>query len=154
MEEPSLDNLYLAEHVDLLIRTYFQLTGYKLIEEADKHEAAKKIYNAEFALLSHDTQNEPVFNYGNKKALELFDMEWAVFTSLQSRKSAEPEIREERKTLLDRVSKNGYIDDYSGIRISSNGKRFKINNATVWNLVDDEGIYKGQAATFSSWNFI
>jgi len=53
-----------------------------------------------------------------------------------------------------RVRDNGFIDDYSGIRISLNGRRFRINQATVWNVLDEAGAYAGQAATFSSWEFL
>ena len=71
-----------------------------------------------------------------------------------SRKSAEPINREERQRLLDRVTSHGYIDDYSGIRISSSGKRFLIENAIVWDLVDHLGGYHGQAAVFDKWSFL
>ena len=29
--------------------------------------------------------------------------------------------------------------------------RFRIERATVWNVVDAGGVYRGQAATFSEW---
>ena len=155
MEEPNSSNLFLADHIDLLINSYFRLTGNELIQPAhDINLTAKKVYNADFAVVSHDIQEDPVFNYGNKTALSLFEMDWESFTNLHSRKSAEPLIREERELLLQRVTNNGFIDDYCGIRISSSGKRFRITNATVWNLIDDEGIRRGQAATFCNWEFI
>ncbi|MFI3122781.1 MAG: MEKHLA domain-containing protein [Methylococcales bacterium] len=52
------------------------------------------------------------------------------------------------------VTADGFIDNYQGVRISKTGKRFKISNAIVWNLVDDNGIYQGQAACFSDWEFL
>jgi len=52
------------------------------------------------------------------------------------------------------VRENGFIDDYSGIRISSTGRRFHIRQAIVWNVLDEDGRYAGQAATFSSWEFL
>lgn len=57
-------------------------------------------------------------------------------------------MREERQILLDRVSASGFIDDYAGIRISATGRRFRIERAVVWNLIDPEGRIHGQAATF------
>ncbi|MCB2079450.1 MAG: MEKHLA domain-containing protein, partial [Novosphingobium sp.] len=62
--------------------------------------------------------------------------------------TAEAPMRDARQQLLDRVTRDGYIDDYSGIRISSTGRRFRIENAIVWNLVDGNGARHGQAATF------
>ncbi|NIP29410.1 MAG: MEKHLA domain-containing protein [Candidatus Dadabacteria bacterium] len=145
----------MAKHIELLTSSYTKWTGKDLIQPDLKlEEKARNLFYAPFALLSHDTQDDPVFNYANLTALELFEFDWENFTKLHSRKSAEPIIREERQLLLKRVTENGFIDDYNGIRISSSGKRFKINNATVWNLIDEKGIYKGQAAAFSSWEFI
>jgi two-component system chemotaxis sensor kinase CheA len=37
------------------------------------------------------------------------------------------------------------------IRISRNGRRFRILHATVFNLLDQTGSYVGQAATFADW---
>jgi len=81
-------------------------------------------------------------------------MDWAAFTKLPSRLSAEAPIRAERDALLQRVTEHGYIDDYSGVRISSSGKRFLIEQATVWNLMDGEGAYCGQAAMFGVWRML
>ena len=48
----------------------------------------------------------------------------------------------------------GYIDDYSGVRISRTGRRFLIERATVWNLTDDRDQLCGQAATFHEWRYL
>jgi hypothetical protein len=97
---------------------------------------------------------DPVFNYANLKALELFELSWEDFTCLPSRLSAEPVNQAERDRLLAKVTKKGYIDDYEGVRISSSGKRFMIKNAVVWNLMDNNQCYKGQAAWFDQWVFL
>ena len=94
-----------------------------------------------------DSRN-PVFNYGNVCAQQLFGMDWHEFTQLPSRLSAEPLAREERARLLARVTQHGYVDDYAGVRIAKDGTRFMIRNATVWNLMDQDGRYCGQAARF------
>jgi len=78
-------------------------------------------------------------------------MSFADFTRLPSRYSAEPLAREERARLLARVSRDGFIDDYAGVRISAQGKRFRIAQAVVWNLIDADGRCHGQAATFTDW---
>jgi hypothetical protein len=59
--------------------------------------------------------------------------------------------RDERAQLLERTSRQGYVDDYQGIRISRTGHRFQIHQAIVWNLLDDREQRIGQAATFSRW---
>ncbi|MGB0129174.1 MAG: MEKHLA domain-containing protein, partial [Rhodocyclaceae bacterium] len=133
----------------LIAESYARLTGRALIPEADDLAAA--LWAAPRVIVAHGTQADPVFFYGNRLALEAFEMDFAAFTRLPSRYSAEPLAREERARLLERVSRDGYIDDYAGIRISSTGRRFRIARATVWNLVDAEGRHHGQAATFERW---
>jgi len=56
---------------------------------------------------------------------------------------------QERQALLDRVRRHGFIDDYAGIRISAEGRRFRISGATVFELHDKSGIRRGQAAVFA-----
>ena len=148
-------NFDLAVHIDLLLRSYNKWTGKRLLVfDGTPEEYAEQVVNAPFALVSHNTEIDPVFNFGNKTALKLFEIDWDGFTRLHSRESAEPVNRQERERLLKRVSENGFIDDYRGIRISFTGKRFEIRDATVWNVVDDEGVYSGQAAFFDKWEYL
>jgi len=64
---------------------------------------------------------------------------------------AEPINQAERARLLARVRDQGFIDDYAGVRISRTGRRFRIRDAIVWNLMTDSGAYCGQAARFEHW---
>ena len=115
---------------------------------------AKNIFAAPFVLVAHGTEVDPVLNYGNAAALELWEMSWAELTRTPSSLTAEAPNREERARLLAAVTANGFIDDYSGIRISKTGRRFRIEQATVWNLLDERENYVGQAAMFSRWEFL
>jgi len=74
--------------------------------------------------------------------------------AMPSRLTAEPMERAERAAFLKAVSENGYVDHYTGIRISSAGRRFYIMQATVWNLADDNDVFHGQAAAFREYRFI
>jgi hypothetical protein len=126
--------------------------GKELIDDTqDEVERARLLFEAPFFVASHNTASDPVLTYGNRCALELFEMSWDEFTSTPSRFTAEEPDRAERAELLRRVSADGFIDDYSGVRISKSGKRFRIRRATVWNLADSSGVLVGQAATFSAW---
>ncbi|MCK9354054.1 MAG: MEKHLA domain-containing protein [Gallionella sp.] len=109
------------------------------------------LWQAPRAIVAHGAEDDPVFFYGNRLALELFEMSFEDFTQLPSRYSAEPLERDTRARLLERVTRRGYVDDYSGVRIAASGKRFMIEAATVWNLIDEAGNHRGQAATFSDW---
>lgn len=102
-------------------------------------------------VLAHDTAVDPVFFYGNLAAQHLFELNWNELVQLPSRFSAEPVARDERQRLLDLVTSQGFIDNYSGVRIAKSGKRFLIKHATVWNLRGKEGQVLGQAAAFDHW---
>ena len=128
----------------LINESYCRLTGKRLIERFDP----LAMWNADRAIVAHGTEDDPVFFYGNRKALELFEMGFEEFTRMPSRFSAEPVAQPLRAALLEQVAKQGYVDNYSGVRIAKGGQRFMIADGTVWNLVDAAGICHGQAATF------
>ncbi len=155
MDYPTKKNSFLLKHALLLKKSYHRLLLKDLIPDnlSDK-KFAKQLFDAPFAVASHDTSSDPIFNYANLKALELFELNWEELILLPSRFSAEPVNQAERERLLSKVTKRGYIDHYEGVRISTTGNRFMIKNAVVWNLNDDQGIYKGQAACFGEWEFI
>lgn len=154
MDLPHHDNRFQHAHISLLLRSYRRWLGKDLLEGVDTDSIAQQVYEASFVVVSHDTAPDPIFNYANLAALQLFEMSWKDFTALPSRLSAEPVNQQERARLLESVTQKNYIDDYSGMRISATGKRFRIPAAVVWNIVDDEGQYWGQAATFSDWQHI
>ena len=152
---PCKENGFLVEHVNVMRKSLKNYTGRDLVGSNLKEgEAAKELFHAPFALISHDTSEDPFFNYANQTALDLFEMSWEEFTSTRSRESAEQPDQEERARLLKEVSRKGFIENYSGVRIAKSGKRFFIEKALVWNLVDKNQRYYGQAATFSHWRFI
>lgn len=130
--------------LELIAASYQRLTGKTLLDTFDP----LALWNAPRAIVAHGTEDDPVFFYGNKLALQLFGMSFEEFAHLPSRLSAGPLERQARAVLLERVARQGFIDDYSGIRIAKSGKRFMIERATVWNLLDEAGICHGQAATF------
>lgn len=149
--EPGPENGYLAGHARLLCNSHRLLTGRPLLT-AEAAELGRALYLAPFAVLSHDAGADPCFTYANRAAQALFEMSWSEIVGLPSRLSAEPPARDERQRLLERVAAQGYVDDYSGVRIRKSGRRFRIERATVWNLVDACGHRLGQAAAFAHWH--
>lgn len=140
------------ERVARLLDSYDRWLGKTLIERSgDARDDARRIWEAPFVVVAHGTEPDPILNYGNRIALNLWEMDVASFTSTPSRRTAEPLHRDERARMLERTTRDGYIDDYQGIRISSTGQRFLIRRAIVWNVVDDAGNRIGQAATFAAW---
>jgi hypothetical protein len=108
-------------------------------------------WTAPRVIVAHGMEADPIFFYGNQLALSCFELDFAAFTRLPSRYSAEPLLREEREALLARVRDHGFIEDYAGVRVSASGKRFRIEQAVVWNLFDENRDRHGQAATFERW---
>ncbi len=152
---PSPENRYLLTHSHLLCDCFNRLTGRHLIQSFPSDEArAKALFHAQFAVLSHDVADDPILTYANLTALKLFELSWDELIVMPSRYTAKPVDRLARQALLEAVNLQGFSSDYSGIRISKTGREFQINNATVWNLIDNEGNYQGQAATFSEWRFL
>jgi hypothetical protein len=152
---PSAANAFHAEHVRLLLDNYRRLLGRPLTDwDETAADCGKLIYNADFALLSHTTDANPLFNYGNRTALALFEYSWDEFIGLPSNYSVQPDEREARERLLQEVGAKGYVENYGGIRIARSGKRFKINRAAVWNLYGHDGIYRGQGAFFKDWEML
>lgn len=145
---------YDVHHVLQLLASHQALTGRPLLvrEPHESTEAlAARLYSAPFVVLAHGIEPDPLFNYANLEAQRLFERTWDEFMGLPSRLSAEAPQRHEREQLLARVTEHGFTDDYSGIRSSKSGRRFRIERATVWNVHDSEGHPLGQAAAFSAW---
>jgi PAS domain-containing protein len=153
-EIPGPGNYYHQKHVELLLASYRRLLQKPLLDLSSEPEPGKRVYQAEFALLSHNADGDPLFNYANQTAQELFEYSWSELMGMPSRFSAEEVNRQQREQLLAQVSSQGYIDDYSGVRIAKSGRRFLIRNAVVWNVYDDQGQYYGQAAWFKEWEFL
>lgn len=146
---------HLTLHATLIAESFQKLLGYPLLVDAPKNVClAEQLFHAPFALLSHNNAADPLFNYANAQALTLFEFDWEELMALPSRLSAEPINQAARAALLAQVNAQGFIRNYQGIRISKTGKRFEISEAVVWNLVDENGLYHGQAACFSDWNFL
>ena len=138
-----------------LARSLRHWTGRELLPGVSgPAELAQKVFEAPFVVVSHGTEADPVLNYGNRAALALWEMSWEELTRTPSRLTAEAPNREERARLLEIVTRRGFIDDYSGVRIAKSGRRFRISRATVWNLLAADGKPCGQAAMFDRWEFI
>ncbi|TWT58239.1 MEKHLA domain protein [Thalassoglobus neptunius] len=155
----SQDSLWIKRnwvaHTQLMLDSYERYLKKELIpREGSQLDQAKTLFLSPFVVVSHDYRPDPVLNYGNQVALDLWEMDVATLCNTPSRMTAEPMHRDERKRLLKRTTENGYVDDYSGIRISQNGRRFLIRQAVVWNLIDFKNNYRGQAATFSEWEWL
>ena len=152
---PAGQRAFIIRHTTCLVASFRHWTARELMAvSGTPREIAEAVFSAPMIVVSHGTGDDPVLNYGNLAAMSLWEMDWETLTHTPSRLTAEPVARAERAALLDAVSRHGYIDNYQGIRISGSGRRFRIEHAVVWNLLDTGGEYCGQAAAFRDWRYL
>ncbi len=135
--------------------SYKDKTGDKLLDGTVMvQEAAERLFKAPFVCASHDADD--VFNYGNQAALSLWGLPWTEFVGMPSTKSAQDDdgIQSERRELLDKAVSEGLIRDYSGIRQASDGRKFKVEAATVWTITNKDGEKTGQAVRFANFTWL
>jgi PAS domain S-box-containing protein len=137
----------------LLVGSHERVVGTSMLPAGiDGPDVPRWLYkDAPFVLLAHDTSADPLVVYANRAAQRCFGYGWDEFVGMPSRLSAEAPNREERATFMDAVRRDGYVGDYRGLRVSKSGRRFWIDDATVWNLVDVDGALQGQAALVRRW---
>jgi MEKHLA domain len=139
----------------ILLDSYRQLVGCELLDRSSSLvEQSRLLYLAPFVVVSHDTQADPMFNYGNQVALDLWEIDWVTLLQTHSKATAEPVNRAIRQEMLAQAHSQGLIQNYQGVRISTSGQRFAIDRATIWNLTDAVGQPCGQAATFANWEYL
>ena len=143
-----------GEQQALLLSASFQrVIGRPLVEPApaDDTALAALLWSMPRVLVSHGLESDPLFNYGNAAGLALFEMTWAQFIATPSRESAEPLNQDARAKVMNEVAARGFVEGYSGVRIARSGRRFRIEDAVIWNVIDADGAFCGQAATFARW---
>jgi hypothetical protein len=139
----------------LLLNSYHHFLGKDLIErKGTPEEQSQLVFESPFVVLSHGNEVDPIYNYANQMGLDLWEISWEDLIKMPSRLSAETILREEREQILNATAKHGYFTNYQCIRISKGGKRYQIKGLDLWNILDQEGVYLGQAATFSQWEII
>lgn len=135
-----------AARIAMVAQSFERLLGRPLVEPSG--DPVEAMWNAPYAILAHGVQTDPILFFGNRYTLRCFETDVESLLVMPSRLTAEAPLREERQALLDRVTAQGFIDDYAGVRISAAGRRFRIENAVVWTVTDTNGKRHGQAATF------
>jgi hypothetical protein len=133
----------------LLTESYARLLGKPLVPPGA--DADWLYAKAPFVVLAHSTAHDPKFFYANKAAQACFGYSLDEFLALPSRLSAEAPQQAARQALLEKVSRDGFITGYSGVRVAKSGRRFIIEDGVLWELTDRAGVRHGQAATFQSW---
>ena len=145
--------LALLEALERGHRQAFDQPLIRLSADPTARQRAQELFAAPLVLLAHDGQSDPRLIYANREALRLWRRPWAEMVGLPSRLTAEPEERASRAQALAqaRTTGSGGIRGYGGIRIDSHGRRFRLQGARIWSLIQPDGCPCGQAAAFDDW---
>jgi PAS domain-containing protein len=109
------------------------------------------MYRTNAVVLCHDTSPDPLFVYANEAAQALWGRTWAEFIGWPSRLTAPPAERHARASVL---AEGGVVRGYEGVRVDRRGRLFRIHDAVVWPVMDEQGHVIGQAAMFDSWTLL
>ena len=78
-----IDLAFLPRHVALLCNSYSKLTGRHLLPEGlAPDQRVMALDGLSCAVVSHGLEPDPIFNYANAKALQLFEMDIQSFIRL------------------------------------------------------------------------
>ena len=143
------------EFLRALATSFRHWTGRDLVPEPESDDQLRSSLDSLPAVIvAHNRDPDPTFVYANDLACQLWEMPKSELVGMPSRLTAEPMHRDERAQLLARTQAHGFVDDYRGIRITARGKRFRIEQALLWNILDARGELIGQAATFDQWTWL
>ena len=151
---PGPENGWQGDHIARLMAAFARVTGRDLVAELgldtgiDPGALGRSAWEGDFALLSHRGDGQATLNYGNRFALALWEMDWAVFTATPSVATAPPVDVPERGAMMEEVARSGFVGNYTGRRVSATGKLFTIDDGMIWRLLDAKGEAFGVAATF------
>src|SRR5690349_4597252 len=100
----------------LIAESFARVTGGSLIPPGGDPAAA--VWSHSSVIVAHGTEDDPLFFYGNRAALTLFELPAAEFAGMPSRLSAEPGDRATRAVLMEQVARDNFVRGYSGVRVS------------------------------------
>jgi len=142
---PGEANAYHDAHIKRVAASFARVTGAPLFESGLSGQGA---WFGDFALLTHRGDDQATLNYGNAFALGLWQCSWEEFTAMPSAATAPPEDHGARDILMRTVARDNFVRGYSGRRISRKGRLFRIEDVTIWQLLDDDGGSFGVGAFF------
>lgn len=156
LSPPGAENAYQAGFVMRVADSFARVTGGDLFSEAgiDRAMPGRSAWEGNFALLTHRGDDAATLNYANRFALRLWDCDWTQLTAMPSAATAPEGDFAEREALMREVAAKGFVRAYSGRRIARTGRLFRIENVTVWRLIDPGGAAFGVGAFFKDWRLV
>ncbi|MGK9168781.1 MEKHLA domain-containing protein [Inquilinus limosus] len=136
----------------LLAGSHARLVGTPLLPEeagGDAAVQARWLYEAApFCVLVHNTDADPPSSMPTERPRPASSI--ACTSSRRCPPASPPRRRTGRSGsgCWTPLPADGFITSYRDLRVAKSGRRFWIENATVWRLIDEAGTLHGQAATF------
>lgn len=135
-----------------LVRSYAHFTGEILVPPGSEAEVAARLFEHPALVLS--LADGPTYNYANRTAMTAFERDWHQITNMVGDESAEPHLRKERTERLREALLQGCVRNYAGVRISAHGKRFLLEDGTLFAVLDESGATCGVAAVIPRLRYL
>jgi len=134
-----------------ILDSFRRCVGRELIgRSGDAAEDASRLFDLPLAVLAHDTAPQPLLDWANAAAAAAFDATPESLLGRLSSATAPPDATADRRQLFEALARDGFVTGYSGVRVSLTGRRFIIDDVTVFEVTDAAGRPAGHAAVIGS----
>ena len=145
LARPAKANAYQDAYIKRVADSFARVTGAAL-----PRSSGPGVWRGEFALLTHRGDADATLNYGNAFALKLWEASWEEFTATPSAATAPPGDHGPRDAMMRKVARDNFVRGYTGRRISRKGRLFRIEDVTIWRLLDEKLEPFGVGAFFTT----
>ncbi|KAK9818135.1 hypothetical protein WJX72_007683 [[Myrmecia] bisecta] len=145
-------------HTLLLVESYRRQVGKPIMEDVEIADAAKTLFEAPFAVFSHNrgaTEGPAKYTYANQAGLDLFETSWDEFVGTESSKTTanDVDLQADREGLIESIAAAGKARKWQGKRQSLKGRPVWIEDGLLWNIEGPSGKTLGQATIINAWEF-
>jgi hypothetical protein len=145
-----IDARFVARACEIL-DSFRRLLGRELIERSgDAAEDARRLFELPKAVLAHDASPTPLLDWANLAAARAFDATPESLLGRPSAATAPADAVADRRALFDVLARQGFVTGYSGVRVSLAGRRFVIDDVTVFEVTAAAGRPAGHAAVIGA----
>jgi PAS domain-containing protein len=136
-----------AARAAVILDSFRRLLGRELIgRTGDAGEDARRLFELPLGVLAHDTATTPLLDWANRAAAAAFDATPEELLGRPSAATAPADASADRERLFETLRRHGFVTGYTGMRITTTGRRFLIEDVTVLELRDGRGNPAGHAA--------
>ena len=145
------DDSFRACRAREILDSYRRLLGRELLPRSgEATEDARRLFDLPLAVLAHDASPAPLLDWANLAAARAFDSTPESLLGRPSAATAPADAAADRRALFDVLARQGFVTGYSGVRISLTGRRFVIDDVTVFEVTDATGRPAGHAAVIGA----